>query len=98
MTLLYDTPDDRWPDVFICDIAMPEEDGCAVMKRVREFEGERRANMSHIPAIALTSMTGRESWMLALTAGFNTQVTKPAEPEELVSLIYSLTLDQRKAV
>jgi PAS domain S-box-containing protein len=97
LTLLFDTLDVEWPDVLICDIAMPEEDGWAVMKRIRAFEGERSVSMSHrIPAIALTSLSGRENWVRALSAGFNTQLPKPAEPEELVTLIYSLTQERRR--
>jgi len=99
MSILTDTQDSEWPDVLICDIFMPEEDGYAVMKRVRALEKERRVKMSHrIPAIALTSMAGREGWVEALRAGFNTHVTKPAEPQELVKLIHNLTADRGKSV
>jgi len=75
---------------------MPDEDGYSVMKRVRAFEKERRIKMSQrIPAIALTAMARRENWVRALSAGFNTHVVKPAEPEELVMLIYSLSGERR---
>src|SRR5262245_61055706 len=84
------------PDVFICDIAMPDEDGYAVMKRVRALEGERRVKLSQrIPAIALTAMAGRENWVSALRAGFNTHIVKPVDPEELVMLIYNLVGGRR---
>jgi PAS domain S-box-containing protein len=97
MSILTDTRDTDWPDVLICDIVMPVEDGYAVMMRVRALEKERRVKLRHrIAAIALTSMVGRESWVQALRAGFNTHVTKPAEPQELVKLIYNLTAERGK--
>ncbi len=94
LEILTDTPDVERPDVLICDIAMPEEDGYAFMERVRALEKERRVNISQrIPAIALTSMTGRENWARALSAGFNTHVAKPADPAELVMKIVHLVKD-----
>ena len=48
-----------------------------------------------IPAIALTAMAGRENWVRPLSAGFNTHIVKPAEPEELVMLINSLAGERR---
>jgi PAS domain S-box-containing protein len=91
MAILADTTDAERPDVFICDIATREEDAYAVMNHIRALEGERRVKMSQrVPAIALTSMAGGETWLRALSAGFNTHVAKPVKPEELVMLIYSL--------
>jgi CheY-like chemotaxis protein len=51
---------------------------------------ESTGNCTPIPAIALTAMAGRENWVRALKAGFNTHVVKPVDPEELVMLIYNL--------
>jgi PAS domain S-box-containing protein len=97
MAILADTTDAGRFDVFICDIPVPEEDGYAVIKHVRALEGKRRLKMSQrIPAIALTSMAGGETWVRVLSAGFNTHVAKPVEPEELVMLIYSLAREWRK--
>jgi PAS domain S-box-containing protein len=97
IAILADTTDAGRPDIFICDIPVPEEDGFAVMKQVRALEGERRVKMSQrIPAIALTSMAGGGNWMRALSAGFNTHIAKPVEPEELVMLIYSLAGERRE--
>jgi CheY-like chemotaxis protein len=96
MAILADPQDEKRPEVFICDIAMPDEDGYAVMKRVRELEAGLGVKMSQrIPAIALTAMAGRENWVRALSSGFNTHITKPAEPEELVKLIYRFTIERR---
>jgi PAS domain S-box-containing protein len=91
VAILADSQNGEWPDVFICDIAMPDEDGYKVMERVRALEREREVKLSQrMPAIALTAMSGRENWVRALKAGFNTHIVKPIDPEELVMLIYSL--------
>ena len=96
LSILADPPDGQRPDVLICDIAMPEEDGYTVMERVRAIETEQRIKMSRrIPAIALTAMASRDDWVRALSAGFNMHVAKPVEPAELVMMIASLVEERR---
>jgi PAS domain S-box-containing protein len=95
LEILADQPDSEQPDVLICDIAMPGEDGYEVMKRVRTLEAERGVKWSQrIPAIALTAMASREDWVCALSAGFNMHVTKPVEPVELATMIFSMVRDR----
>jgi PAS domain S-box-containing protein len=95
LSILADQPDSERPDVLICDIAMPDEDGYEVMKRVRTLETERRVKWSQrIPAIALTAMGSREDWVCALGAGFNMHVAKPVEPAELAKIISNLVRDR----
>jgi PAS domain S-box-containing protein len=95
LSILADQPNGERSDVLICDIAMPDEDGYTVMKRVRALEAGRRVKMSRrIPAIALTAMASREDWVRALSAGFNMHIAKPVEPAELVMLIASLVRKQ----
>ncbi len=95
MAILANPQDEKRPEVFICDIAMPDEDGYAVIIRVRALEEERRVKLSQrIPAIALSAMAGRETWVRALNSGFNTHIPKPAEPEELVKVIYSFMTER----
>jgi PAS domain S-box-containing protein len=91
LEILADQPESERPDVLICDIVMPGEDGYEVMKRVRRLEAERRVMTSQrIPAIALTAMASRDDWVRALGAGFNMHIAKPVEPAELVMMIASL--------
>jgi PAS domain S-box-containing protein len=95
MAILADRLNGERPDVFICDISMPDEDGYVVMKHVRALERERGVEWSHrIPAIALTAMASREDWVRALSAGFNIHVAKPVEPAELVMMVASLATNQ----
>jgi len=84
-------PGGRQPDVLILDIAMPEEDGYTVLKKVRALEGQRGEGMHPIPAIALTAFARSEDRLRALQAGFHMHVAKPVEPAELAMVIASLT-------
>ena len=84
-------PGGRNPDVLILDIAMPDEDGYTVLKKVRALEAEQGAAADRIPAIALTAYARSEDRLRALQSGFNMHVAKPVEPAELAVVIASLT-------
>lgn len=75
------------PDVLVCDIGMPEEDGYSLIKRVRELKHEQGGNT---PAIALTGYVRVEERIKALSAGYQMFVPKPVEAAELASIIASL--------
>jgi ATP-binding cassette subfamily B protein len=79
------------PDVFICDIGMPEEDGYAVIRKVRALETSRGIHLRRrIPAIALTAFAQPEDRLRTLQAGFQIHVAKPVEPSELIVVIDTL--------
>jgi len=73
--------------VILSDIEMPDEDGYCLIRRVREWEGERGL---YIPAVALTAYGRTEDRLRALTAGFQMHVPKPVEPTELSLVVKSL--------
>lgn len=75
------------PDVLISDIAMPHEDGYALIRRIRTLEGQ---NGTRIPAAALTAYARSEDRAAALLAGFQTHLSKPVEPTELIAVVASL--------
>jgi PAS domain S-box-containing protein len=77
----------KMPMVLISDIGMPDTDGYTLIRRVRALSGSRGA---HVPAIALTAYAREEDRRLALEAGFQTHVTKPVEPAELVRVVAGL--------
>jgi ATP-binding cassette subfamily B protein len=78
-------------DVLVCDIAMPDEDGYEVIRRIRALENQRGAPVSQrLPAIALTALARPEDRMQALEAGFEMHIAKPVELAELVMVIRSL--------
>lgn len=75
------------PHVIISDIAMPEEDGYALIRSVRTFSILERRN---IPAIALTAFARSEDRTRALVEGFNLHMSKPVEPAMLVRAVIDL--------
>ncbi|HEX8172510.1 MAG TPA: ATP-binding protein [Thermoanaerobaculia bacterium] len=83
----------EWPDIIISDIEMPGEDGYSFMRKIRLQELPSR----HIPAIALTAYTRTIDRARALAAGFQTHMSKPVEPAELVAAVKSLATRRRAA-
>ena len=77
-----------WPDVLLSDIEMPEEDGYALMERVRELSATQHASLA---AIAVTAHSRPEDRTRALEAGFHWHLSKPVEPSQLVAVLGSLT-------
>jgi len=78
------------PDVLLLDLAMPEEDGFAVLARVRAVE--RAGDIARerlIPALAVTAFTEFDRERLA-SAGFRGLIAKPVDRERLVRAIVSL--------
>jgi PAS domain S-box-containing protein len=75
------------PDVIICDIGMPGEDGYSFISGLRKMEPERGGR---IPAVALTAYTRPDERMRALQGGYQTYVPKPIEVTELVAVVANL--------
>jgi CheY-like chemotaxis protein len=75
------------PDVLIADIGLPQQDGYALIERLRTLEAARGGKT---PAIALTAYARVEDRMKILSAGYQMHVPKPVEPTELVTIVASL--------
>ncbi len=75
------------PDVFLCDIEMPEEDGYSLIGRVRALPPECGGQT---PAAALTAYARDEDRARALASGFQVHVPKPVKMEELLSVVAGL--------
>ena len=86
---------DELPQVIVCDIAMPGEDGFATLKRIRAWEGTRPKPRPSPPAIALSAYTQREDRVRALAAGFQMHLTKPVAPAELITVLSSVARGMR---
>ncbi len=82
------------PEVMVCDIAMPGEDGYATLKRIREWEAGQVPKRRR-PAIALSAFTQREDRIRALSEGFQMHLTKPVAPAELVTVLSSIARGMR---
>ena len=75
-------------DVLLADIAMPGEDGCSLMRRVRASADGR---VALIPAAAVTAHARAEERRDVLAAGFHAHLVKPIEPGELARAVGALT-------
>ena len=74
----------RRPDVIVSDIAMPDEDGYALIRRVRALPA---AAGGETPAVALSAYSREEDRQRALAAGFQAHVAKPVDPAALVAAV-----------
>jgi signal transduction histidine kinase/ActR/RegA family two-component response regulator len=79
------------PDVLVCDIAMPIEDGYSFILGVR-------ASGADIAAIALTAHAHATDIERALAAGFDRHIAKPIEFESLVANIAELVVARRASI
>ena len=72
------------PDVVVSDIAMPEEDGFGLLKRIRELSDEEGGKR---PVIALSAYAAKSDRTRALSAGFTRYLHKPVDFDELLGAI-----------
>jgi PAS domain S-box-containing protein len=72
------------PDVILCDIGMPDEDGFAFLSRLRAME---RGHGSLIPVIALTAFARPEDRRRMLLAGFAMHIPKPIDAADVVAVV-----------
>ncbi len=73
------------PQVILCDIAMPGEDGYAFIKKLRVDRGEMA-----VPVAALTALAGEEDRRRALDAGFQMHLAKPIDADRLATAVATL--------
>jgi CheY-like chemotaxis protein len=73
------------PDLIIMDVEMPELDGLAATRRIREL-----TNFAAVPIVAVSAYGADQYREHALAAGCNEYVSTPFEPEELERLIRAL--------
>ncbi|MDB9339188.1 ATP-binding protein [Nodularia spumigena] len=77
------------PDVLVGDIAMPEEDGYSLIRKVRSQPPEQGGK---IPAAALTAYARAEDRTRAIQEGYQLHLPKPIEPAELATVVASLVI------
>ncbi|HEY0182786.1 MAG TPA: PAS domain S-box protein [Rhodopila sp.] len=70
-------------DVVLMDVRMPEMDGLEATRRIRALEGER----GRVPIVALTAQAFTEQVEECRNAGMNGHVSKPFDPETLLSAV-----------
>ena len=74
------------PDLVLCDIKMPEEDGFELLRKIR---GLGPAAGGTVPVIAMSALVAHASARM-LDAGFNAALPKPFTPDELVEKILTV--------
>src|SRR5881396_2686414 len=72
------------PDVLVCDIGLPAEDGYALIRKVRALTVDQGGDT---PAVAVTAYAQASDRARALAAGFQAHLAKPCEPGELLRLL-----------
>jgi CheY-like chemotaxis protein len=72
-------------DVFICDLVMPDMDGCRMLGELRATSLNART-----PAIAHTGYSGEEIERAAAAAGYDRVMTKPVGLQSFVTAIRAL--------
>jgi len=76
------------PQVILCDIAMPGEDGYTFMRKLRVREA---ALGTAIPALALTALATAEDRGRAIRAGFQLHLAKPIDIDRLRDAVLELS-------
>jgi KaiC/GvpD/RAD55 family RecA-like ATPase/CheY-like chemotaxis protein len=74
------------PSALVCDIGLPDEDGYALLRRVKSVSPQH----ARIPAVALTAWTLPEDKERAREAGYAVHLAKPVEPVELAAAVAGL--------
>ena len=75
------------PDVILCDVGMPVEDGYQFIQRLRAIDAEQGGQT---PAAALTAYTRERDRQRALELGYQLHVPKPVEARRLAEVILLL--------
>nr|QOS04527.1 hypothetical protein [Sarcopeltis skottsbergii] len=76
---------DNKPDLIIADIMMPELDGYTFITKLKEDE-----KLCSIPVIFLTAKGMTNDRIKAYNLGCNAYISKPFDPQELLSIICSI--------
>ncbi|MDQ4007161.1 MAG: response regulator [Actinomycetota bacterium] len=79
------------PDLVTLDVVMPRLDGFATAARLRSNAATR-----DIPLVMVSAAAQEGDLQRGREIGVNAYITKPFQPEELVQVVRSLTMDGRE--
>lgn len=82
---------DQHPDIIICDIMMPMENGFQVRERLSRY-----AETCDIPFLFLTARANQTDKLRGLNSGADDYITKPFDPRELLARIEATLRRQEK--
>jgi signal transduction histidine kinase/ActR/RegA family two-component response regulator len=83
--------DKHAPEVLVSDLAMPERDGYALLRELRE-----RGRTATLATVALSAQARPEDRRRALEAGYDAHIAKPVEPAALAMLVRALVEKRRR--
>ena len=90
--------ENKVPDVIVSDIGLPDEDGLALIRRVRKLPPTQGGR---VPAVAVTAFTLSDDAEEATRAGFQRHFRKPVETRELFGAVAAVVergrVDRRRA-
>ncbi|HEY9650571.1 MAG TPA: response regulator [Coleofasciculaceae cyanobacterium] len=85
----------QWqPDILVSEIALPKEDGFALIRQVRTLTAARG---KEVLALALTGYVTEEMQERALSAGFDCWFTKPLNFDEFLAVLRCLVICQQSS-
>ena len=83
----------QWqPDVLVSEIALPKEDGYALIRRVRTLTAARGKETL---ALAVTAYADKQTGQRALSAGFDMRFTKPLNFDEFLAALSCLVISRQ---
>lgn len=88
--LAIDQIGDFTPHVVVCDTGLPEEDGGALVHRMRNLP----APLAKVPAVALIERAQPDHVKAAQAVGFQRQLSKPPDPRALIQAVAELGASQ----
>jgi signal transduction histidine kinase/DNA-binding response OmpR family regulator len=77
------------PHLLVTDLGMPDQDGYALLRQLRELPPDQGGNL---PVIALTAYASAEDRHRVLEAGFQAHLSKPVDPQELVQAVHAFAV------
>lgn len=72
------------PDLMLIDLIMPNMDGCGLAMRIRQIPA-----LAQIRIVAITGQEGEEHQFLAMMAGCNDVISKPASLDNIKKILKS---------
>ncbi|MEQ8756727.1 MAG: response regulator [Coleofasciculus sp. G1-WW12-02] len=84
--------EDFQPDILLCELLLPGEDGYWLIRQIRSLEAKRGRQSS---AIAVTVAATDQDRQLALAAGFHSHIAKPLKVDDLLAIAAIVEDSQR---
>jgi len=84
-------PREEWPDAMVCELALPHEDGHALVHQLRRIEARRAFALDErLPALAVGARAPDEQPVRALLAGFQGYLARPLEAAAVVAAVAAI--------